>query len=333
MNIDKLRKAGDIHKKVQEYIKTYLLKNDAPKSQILLFDLASKIEQKIRKLCENAGNDEHNGGVAFPTGLSINNCAAHFTPNPNKGDKQLTLESDDLIKIDFGVHLDGNIIDGAFSHSYNTKFDKLIEASREATFSAIKMAGPDAILGEIGRNTQEIIESYEVDINNKNYPLKSVADLCGHQIEQYRIHSGKIVPNICIPYYKERMKSGEVYAIETFPTTGTGKVKERIDQCSHYMINYKSKDSPKNGSNVPLFKQINQQFSTLAFCKRWIMHEEVNKQLFSKITSKNLNNKLNKLIKNKVVNSYPPLYDVKGSYVSQTEKTIFINDFGCEILN
>lgn len=43
-------------------------------------------------------------GLAFPTGVSINNCAAHYTPNA--GDP-MVLQTDDVLKVDFGTHING----------------------------------------------------------------------------------------------------------------------------------------------------------------------------------------------------------------------------------
>ena len=43
-------------------------------------------------------------GLAFPTGCSLNHCAAHYTPNA--GDKTV-LQYDDVCKIDFGTHING----------------------------------------------------------------------------------------------------------------------------------------------------------------------------------------------------------------------------------
>ena len=43
-------------------------------------------------------------GIAFPTGCSLNHCAAHWTPNA--GDKTV-LSYDDVCKIDFGTHING----------------------------------------------------------------------------------------------------------------------------------------------------------------------------------------------------------------------------------
>ena len=46
-------------------------------------------------------------GLAFPTGCSINHCAAHYTPNA--GDPTV-LQYDDVCKIDFGTHINGTNI-------------------------------------------------------------------------------------------------------------------------------------------------------------------------------------------------------------------------------
>ena len=45
-------------------------------------------------------------GLAFPTGCSLNHCAAHYTPNA--GDKTV-LQYDDVCKIDFGTHVNGSV--------------------------------------------------------------------------------------------------------------------------------------------------------------------------------------------------------------------------------
>ena len=43
-------------------------------------------------------------GLAFPTGCSINNCAAHYTPN---GGDATVFGPNDVVKIDFGTHING----------------------------------------------------------------------------------------------------------------------------------------------------------------------------------------------------------------------------------
>ena len=147
-----------------------------------LIDLAKYIEGVIKEKTEFNSSEPLKGGVAFPVGLSINECAAHWTPNPGEN---RVLKSDDLIKIDYGVHLDGCIADSAFTFSFDEKFNEFIKICEEATNEGIKNCGDEAILGEIGGVVEEFIESKEVEIDNKIYPLKSIKDLTGHRIMPY----------------------------------------------------------------------------------------------------------------------------------------------------
>ena len=55
-------------------------------------------------------------------------------------------------------------------------------------------AGIDARLCDIGAACQEVMESYEVEIDGKTYPVKSIRNLNGHSIGPYQIHAGKSVP-------------------------------------------------------------------------------------------------------------------------------------------
>ena len=52
------------------------------------------------------GENGLHAGIAFPTGSSLNHCAAHYTPNPNDN---LIITYDDVCKIDFGCQVEGNI--------------------------------------------------------------------------------------------------------------------------------------------------------------------------------------------------------------------------------
>jgi methionyl aminopeptidase len=56
------------------------------------------------------------------------------------------------------------------------------------------------------------MESYEVEIRGKVYPVKVVKNLNGHSIDPYKIHAGKTVP--CVKNNSNvKMEEGEVYAI------------------------------------------------------------------------------------------------------------------------
>ncbi len=67
-----------------------------------------------------------------------------------------------------------------------------------------------------------------------------------------------------------KMEEGEMYAIETFGTTGKGYVMESEDT-SHYMRAFDAKPVPlRNSKSKALLRLIEENFSTLAFCRRWV---------------------------------------------------------------
>lgn len=133
-----LRKAAECHRQVRKYAQSII------KPGMRLMDICNEIENMNRRLIVA---NKLEAGIAFPTGCSINHCAAHYTPNP--GDTRV-LEKDDVCKIDFGTHVRGLLVDCAFTVSFNPVYDNLLLAVKEATNTGIREAGIDARLCEIG---------------------------------------------------------------------------------------------------------------------------------------------------------------------------------------
>ncbi|GJN15568.1 hypothetical protein PR202_gb02491 [Eleusine coracana subsp. coracana] len=66
------------------------------------------------------------------------------------------------------------------------------------------------------------------------------------------------------------MEEGEFYAIETFGSTGKGFVREDLE-CSHYMKNFDVGHVPLRVAKAKqLLGTINNNFGTLAFCRRYL---------------------------------------------------------------
>jgi methionyl aminopeptidase len=78
----------------------------------------------------------------------------------------------DIMKVDFGVHVKGRIVDSAFTVSFNPDYEKLLEAVKASTETGVREAGIDVRLGELGGLIQETMESYEVQIGTNTYPGK-----------------------------------------------------------------------------------------------------------------------------------------------------------------
>lgn len=327
-NLDNMRTSGKIHYEVKQYIESII------KPEIKLFDLAINIENKIKDLTNYNISDPLKKGVAFPTGLSINNCAAHWTPKLNALRR---LKIYDVIKIDYGVHIDGSIIDSAFTYTFDDTYKNLLDASFTSTELAIKRARPDTLLSEIGEEIEENMKSYEIDLDGKTYKINPVRDLCGHIIKKFRIHGSKVIPSIKLENYNERINSNEYYAVETFASTGSGITYEDKSDISHYMLNY-NKDLSNikvKGAIKSLYELINNNYFTLAFCDRWIIHKKImNKNKTETLDTKNINKYLKQLHTHDIINIYPPIYDInKNSYVSQFEDTIYVAENKTEILS
>ncbi|EIM92854.1 peptidase M24A methionine aminopeptidase [Stereum hirsutum FP-91666 SS1] len=305
-----IRRASEVHRQVRHYARKHI------KPGMTMTEIANTIEDGTRALVEENGLET---GVGFPTGLSLNNCAAHYTPNP--GDT-LVLQKEDVLKVDFGVHVKGRIVDSAFTMSWDPTYDKLLEAVKAATNTGIREAGIDVRLGEIGAAIQETMESYEVEVGGKVYPVKAIENLSGHSINLYQIHGGKSV-QIVANNDQTKMEEGEYFAIETFGSTGRGRVVESGD-CSHYA---KIVDAPhvplRLTSAKTLLKSITKNFGTLPFCRRYLDRAGESKYLLA----------LNNLVTQGIVQDYPPLCDARGSMTAQFEHTILLRPTVKEVVS
>ena len=284
MNNSKILEAGKITKQVKEYIKPLIKKN------VPLLEIAEKIENKIIEL---------GGKPAFPTNLSINEISAHYTPSHD--DQTL---AHGLLKIDFGVHIDGWIADTAFSIDLeNTEENKiLIEASEKALENAIEKINENISTDEIGKTIQQTIESYNAS---------PIVNLSGHAMEKHELHAGITIPNV-----KDKtnilLKKG-LYAIEPFATFGNGKVKDGKPSGIYILTNNKN---VRSQIAREVLEFIEEEYQTLPFCSRWLVKKFSTKALFG----------LKQLEENGNLHQFPQLIETSGKPVSQAEHTVLISD-------
>lgn len=293
MDKEKIIQSGKIAKQVREFAESFI-KKDTP-----LLEIAEKIESKIKEL---------GGKPAFPTNLSINEIAAHCTPSHD--DKT---PASGLLKVDFGVHVDGWIADLAFSIDLENDEEnkKLIQASKDALDNALSLISKnhgvmvgdvveDITTSEIGKTIQETIESDG---------FSPVINLSGHEMKQYDLHAGIIIPNI--DDNKNILLKQGLYAIEPFATTGNGKVHDGKPS-GIYMLT--DKKTPRSQTAREVLNFIIEEYSTLPFCARWLVKELGIKSLFG----------LKQLEDNGNLHNFPQLVEIQGSKVAQTEHTILI---------
>ncbi|KAK5145561.1 hypothetical protein LTR32_002693 [Rachicladosporium monterosium] len=289
------RKAAEVHRQVRQHVQMIA------KPGISMNQLADAVEDGVRALTGHQAlqtGDALKGGMGFPTGLCLNNVAAHWTPNPG---------------VDFGVHVNGRIVDSAFTVAPNPVYENLLAAVTAATDTGLKEAGIDARIAHISAAIQEVMESYEVELNGKTIPVRAVRGLSGHNILRYKIHGDKQVPFVKTKT-SQRMEEGDVFAIETFGTTGKGHLQDDVGVYG-YGRNEDTTSASVNhapASARSLLKIIDDNFGTLVFSKRYL----------ERVGAKSYHLGMKSLVSSGVVECYGPLVDVPGSYVAQFEHLV-----------
>jgi methionyl aminopeptidase len=256
-----------------------------------------------------------NYGIGFPSSLSINECAAHYHP---LSESNTILKKNDIIKVDFGVETNGWIIDSAMTLYFNPRYDNLAHAVKEATEYGIKNIGIDVDIGDWGESIQEVMESYEIELDGKTYKIKSIENLGGHNITKNIIHGGMFLPISNVRSYlpKNYRFTEGVYAVETFGSTGLKSTTE-IGEPTLYRIVPNNNNIIKLNNVKKLFNKIKSSFNTLPFTDRYV-------ELFN---IKNYKTFLKFLSNNNYLYSYPPLCVNQNAYTAQYEHTLYINEY------
>ena len=312
------RKAAEIHRQVRQYAQKLA------KPGVSMTYLAEEIDESIRALTGHHGlepGDSLKAGLAFPTGLCLNHIGAHWTPNA--GAKVVFLQPDDVLKVDFGVHVNGRIVDSAFTVAANPVYDNLLAAVKAATNTGLKEAGIDARIDHISESIQEVMESYEVELNGKTIPIKAVRNITGHNILRYRIHGDKQVPFIKTKT-NQRMEEGDIFAIETFGSTGKAYLRDDVGVYGYGRSQHANTAGLHHASAKSLLKTIDENFGTLVFARRQL-------ERIPGVKSYHLG--MRSLVNSGVVEAYAPLVDIPGSYIAQFEHTVLLRPTCKEVVS
>lgn len=275
--------AGKIAKEVVDYIKPKIKKGDK------LLEIAESIENKIKEL----------GGVpAFPTNLSINEIAAHYTPSHN--DESL---AHGLLKVDLGVRINESISDTAFSIDLDGDEEnkKLILASQKALESAIKKISFKTEVREIGKAIEDEI---------KKAGFQPIVNLSGHSIDKMNLHSGITIPNHD-NHDKTEIENG-LFAIEPFATNGIGKIHDGAPGNIYVLIETKN---PRSQTAREVLEYIIDKYESLPFTSRWIVREFGVRGMIGLRELEQIGN----------LHHFPQLIEDSKGKVAQSEHTVLID--------
>ena len=261
-------------------------------------DVLEGIEERIRA---------QGGEPGFPAQSSRNHVAAHYCSSP---EDELRYEEGDCVKVDLGVHVDGYVADTATTLDLSTdgRWEPLIRASSDALAAAIATVGDGVPVGEVGAAVERTIEAAG---------FQPVRNLTGHGLARWKVHTAPQIPN-----YAERgggrLKTGMVFAIEPFASTGRGYISERGKSEVFMMVR-----PPRNAKALDR--------GVLRAIDAW-RGLPIARRYFREFEPAALEDTLAKLARQGALMRYPPLVEQEGVMVAQTEHSIYLGPDGVEIL-
>ncbi|MCI4317267.1 MAG: type II methionyl aminopeptidase [Thermoplasmata archaeon] len=252
-------------------------------------EVASAVEAYIRS---------HGAEPAFPTNLSRNVEAAHFTPPPD--DEELLVEGD-VLKVDVGAHIHGAIADTAVTVEVGGggRHANLLRAVNDALEAAIAQVRAGVAVDELSLAIEGAIHARG---------LKPVGNLSGHSIRPYLLHAGKSIPNVS-GVSTDVLEEGEVVAIEPFATNGVGAIENGP---FGHIVRFRRDPGPSD----PVVARMYERFRTLPFTARWV--EPADRPALAKVR--------------KQLQTYPVFVEAGGGWVSQAEHTVLVTADGAEVL-
>jgi methionyl aminopeptidase len=292
--LEKFVESGKILAQMREYVRSMQVRGRK------IVDICEEVEGRIRQL---------GAGPAFPCNVGVNDVAAHYTSPWNDAS---VVPDGSVVKVDFGVELDGFATDTAIAKSLNPQYDSMIVAAETALSAAIAAIAPGRKLSEIGPIVEGSIE---------RYGFQPIRNLTGHKIDRYNLHAGKSVPNVS-GIESGRFEVGEVYAVEPFVTLKSAEGAVRDDDVA-YIYRFVKTKGAKSKDALKLIEYIRDSYKSLPFASRWVHNSW---------KEGNVTQAFEELVSRRCVAGYPVLVEASGQPIAQAEHTILVTETGCRIL-
>eukprot|EP00177_Eucheuma_denticulatum_P003739 GFKZ01006769.1.p1 GENE.GFKZ01006769.1~~GFKZ01006769.1.p1 ORF type:complete len:462 (+),score=81.10 GFKZ01006769.1:206-1387(+) len=257
-------------------------------------------------------------GVAFPTCVCVNNCAAHFCPIETDPEAGVELTSGDVITVQVGAHIDG--------YSALTSQTLVVRASKEddnvvplegkkadAVMAAYTAAEAVLRLMRPGKTNEEV--SDVIGRVAEIYGVQALEGVLSHQMKRYVIDGSKVIVNKqtleCRADRKE-FEPYEVFNLDVVMSTGDGKAIERDTRETIYKRQVDVDYKLKMKTSRQVFSEINKSYPTMPFTLRALSDPKRSRMAMTE------------MLKHQLVTSYPVLYEKDDAIVARCSLTVLI---------
>lgn len=210
-------------------------------------------------------------GVAFPTCVSLNEIVCHNCPLDSDS-AQVVLKEGDMVKIDLGVHVDGNI--AVLAHTV------VVGAAPSAE---LPMTGPQGnlfacahVMAEVAtklirpkRTNEEVTVAWEKVV--AAFGVNMVEGTLSHQMKRYVIDGNKVIigkRDHTMKVDAATFETNEVYSVDICISTGDGKPKQSDQRTTVFKRAVDKTYRLKMKASRYLFNEMNSKFPTLPFTLR-----------------------------------------------------------------
>ena len=282
--LEKYMKAGSICAEVKESIKQMM------RPGVKILDIVVHGEELIRK---------KGGEIVFPINISINEIAAHYTPRLNDPRE---INAGEIVKVDVGVHVDGYIVDSAFT--YCSEKNKMVECADRVVEEVAKTIRPGTRVMDIGGFIEEFVEKHGFGL---------IMNLTGHGVDKYMYHAPPTIPNVRNSMAHE-LKEGDAIAIEPFVVPSRGSIKDTSITEIYSFLQDRPVRLPEARKILEMAKS---EFNGLPFAKRWLME---------KLSPVKVSLALRELERVNAIQTHPALREAGNQFSAQTEHTIIVGE-------
>jgi len=250
-------------------------------------------------------------GIAFPTCISLNNCAGHMSPLPEDPQASIVMNAGDLVKVQLGVHVDG--FPSIASHTWivgqtapaSGKMADVVCAAYYASECALRLVRPGKKNTDVTNIIRKCADSFQVQ------PLEGVLS---HEMKQNCIDANNVIinrPDIEHQVEEFTFEINQVYCLDIVMSSGEGKVKEIDCRTTVFKRAVDRNYQLKLQSSRQILSEINTKFPNHAFSLR-------------SLDEKKRRMGISDIVKHELVDTYPVLWEKEGEFIAQFQFTLLI---------
>lgn len=278
-------------------------------------------DESITRKCELIYRAKKGGkviekGIAFPVCISVNECVCHYSPLSSEDTKFLA--AGDMVKIDFGVHVDGYIAVAAHTIVVPSADPAVVAApitgvQADVVNAAYTAAEVAARLIKVGNTNKQVTEALSKVA--AAYGVTPIMGTMSHQMKRYVIDGSKMILLVEDDVQKAEpctFEPYEVYAVDIAMSSGEGKPREIDTRTTVFKRMVDKTYNLKIKASRTFLSEVNSKFPIFPFSLRSFEDERAAKM------------GVRECVSHELVQPYQVLYERPGSYICHVKFTVLL---------